>query len=134
MIGHAIDMDRYYGLLLGALGVWRITHAITVEDGPWDVFVRVRRALGGRGWGAVLLCFNCASVWVAVPFAAALASTVVEGVLLWLAVSGAACLLERLFANPAATPGPAVYWEEREVDHAVLRERAVESGSRADEH
>ena len=46
-------MDRYYGFLLGTLAVWRVTHAVTEEDGPANVLVRLRRALDGSAWGTL---------------------------------------------------------------------------------
>jgi hypothetical protein len=88
-------MDRYYGLLLGTLAVWRLTHAVTEEDGPADVLVRLRRALDGSAWATLLDCFYCASVWIALPCAALIGSTVEEKALLWPALSGAACLVQR---------------------------------------
>ena len=81
-----------------ALAVWRVTHALHAEDGPAAVFERLRRAAGAGFWGAALGCFYCLSLWVAMP-CAALGTGVAEGVLLWLAASGAACLLERWTGN-----------------------------------
>jgi hypothetical protein len=118
-------MDRYYWFALGALGVWRLTHALVAEDGPAALFAMLRRAADGRRWGAALRCFYCLSVWVAAPFAALIGSTFVECVLAWLALSGAACLLER--ATTASAPGPATYWEEKEDEDAMLRQRPGES-------
>jgi hypothetical protein len=48
-----------YGFLLGALAVWRITHLVQAEDGPWDVLVKFRRALGAGMAAALLDCFYC---------------------------------------------------------------------------
>ena len=45
---------RFYDLILGILGVWRITHLLQAEDGPWDLVVQLRRALGNRFWGRLL--------------------------------------------------------------------------------
>mgnify|MGYP006951278468 CR=1 FL=1 len=35
-----------YLLMLGILGVWRITHLLNAEDGPGNIFVRLRRLAG----------------------------------------------------------------------------------------
>jgi hypothetical protein len=43
----------------------------------------------------MLDCFYCLSLWIAVPFAWILAATWRERALVWLALSGGACLLER---------------------------------------
>lgn len=83
-------------LTIAILGVWRITHLLAAEDGPADMFVRLRRALGHGFWGKLLDCFYCLSVWVAALFAFCLVHDWREWIFLWLALSGGACLLERL--------------------------------------
>jgi hypothetical protein len=79
---------------LAALATWRVTHLLAEEDGPFDAVVRVRRALGDGQLGELMDCFHCLSMWVAAP----LTFTVTrrrEAPLVWLALSGAACLLQR---------------------------------------
>jgi hypothetical protein len=110
-------MDRGYVFVLGACAVWRITYAVTAETGPARVLVRLR-AFAAR-WGSVLECFYCASVWIALPAALALGTTLAERALLWPALSGAACVLHRWAAPREA----ALYFEEPE-DQNVLRRRA----------
>lgn len=87
---------RFYALALGILGVWRVTHLLAAEDGPWDAIARVRRRLGSGVWGRLFDCFYCLSLWVAVPFAWLLGEAAVERILLWLALSGGAILVERV--------------------------------------
>lgn len=84
--------------LLGTLAVWRVTHLISAEDGPFDVMVRIRRALGHGFWGKLMDCFYCSSMWVSAPFGWFLGHTWQERLLLWLALSGGAILLERATA------------------------------------
>lgn len=91
--------------VLGALATWRLTHLLALEDGPWDLVLRLRLALGNSGWGRLLDCFYCLSLWVAAPLALAVARDPLEWLLAWLGLSGAACLLERLGA-PAAVEIP----------------------------
>jgi len=93
---------------LFALATWRVTHLLVEEDGPADVVLRVRRRAGSSALGQGMDCFYCASFWVALPFAVGLrrepswrAGTSrrmrpLEGVATWCALSGAACLLERV--------------------------------------
>lgn len=109
-----------YWLLLGVLAVWRVTHLLSKEDGPWDLVVRLRRAAGEGFWGRLLDCFCCLSIWVAAPFALFLGSTWGERCLLWLALSASAILLERI-PDPGR-PTAAVYREDEEADDGVLRE------------
>jgi hypothetical protein len=112
---------EFYSLILGILGVWRITHLLQAEDGPSDVVARLRRAVGGGFWGTLLDCFYCLSLWIAAPFAAVLGSTLGGKLLLWPALSGAAILLERITA-PAPSPA-ATYWKEEDLD-VLLRKEA----------
>ena len=81
---------------LAALTVWRVTNLIALEDGPFKVTVRIRQRLGNGFFGQLSDCFACTSVWVAAPVAAALRPRRTTDLLLsWLALSGAACLLQR---------------------------------------
>ncbi len=103
----------FYGLVLGVLAVWRITHLLFGEDGPWDCFVRLRRRAGPGFWGKLLDCFACLSVWIAVPFALLLGVDWKERLLLIPALSGGAILLQRLTAPRREVP-PAEYAEDPE--------------------
>lgn len=91
-----------YLLILGILGVWRITHLLNAEDGPGKIFVRLRRLAGFGFFGDLLNCFYCLSLWIAAPFAYVLGNSWKERLLLWPAVSAAAILLERATAKPVA--------------------------------
>lgn len=107
-------------VLLGVLAVWRLTHLLHAEDGPWHVFARVRRAAGGGFWGQLLDCFYCLSLWAALPAALLLATGWREGVALWLGLSGGAILIERASARPAT------FIEDPEEDaYVVLRQDAT---------
>jgi len=86
---------HFYWLTLGVLAVWRITHFFNAEDGPFSIVVRLRRLMGTSILGEILDCFYCLSVWVAIPFAFWIGSGVKEIAILWLALSGAAIILER---------------------------------------
>jgi hypothetical protein len=108
--------------ILGTLAVWRVTHLLNAEGGPGDVLVRLRRGLKPAALAALFECFLCLSLWVALPFALLLGASPGEKLLLWLALSGGACLLERISNVPRATT-PAVYWEDEEEDHGMLRDR-----------
>jgi hypothetical protein len=88
-----------FQFVLACLAVWRITHLLNAEDGPWEIFVHVRRSLPGMG-GQLLDCFYCLSIWIAVPFAWWMGKRWTESLLLWPAMSGAAILLERATAPP----------------------------------
>src|SRR5271169_4911345 len=101
---------EFYGLILGILATWRITHLLSAEDGPADVLVRMRRAIGDGFWGDLLDCFYCLSLWVALPFCVVLGAGFKERCLLWVAISGGAILLERITSHSTAPP-PAIYFD-----------------------
>ena len=104
---------NFYWLVLGVLAVWRITHLLNAEDGPWDLLVKFRQFVGDGFFGSLIDCFYCLSVWVSAPFAYVIGGSVREDLLLWPALSGAAILLERL-SSKAKEPAPTIYFEEEE--------------------
>jgi len=117
----------FYEFLLGTLAVWRITHLLQAEDGPGNVVVHLRRRAGRGFWGQLLDCFYCLSVWIAAPFAICLGKTLSRRVLLWLALSAGAILVERTIDRKhGETPAP--YIEESE-DEYVLRQKANRGSS-----
>ena len=81
-----------------SLATWRVAHLFTYEDGPRDLVARLRASLGRGFWGKLMDCFYCLSLWVAALFAPAVSVRVPDVFLLWLGLSGAACLLERATA------------------------------------
>jgi hypothetical protein len=81
--------------VLCILAAWRLTHLIVAEDGPWDIVVRVRARLGDSMAGRIMDCFYCSSVWIAVPFAFVMTRDILGWLVSWLAISGAASLLEQ---------------------------------------
>ena len=109
---------RLYWLTLGVLALWRVTHLINAEDGPWDLLARQRRWARSGFWGKLLDCFYCLSLWLAVPFAFLLGERWRERLMLWPALSAGSILLERL----TAPEPPAQYVEDQE--NALLREDA----------
>jgi hypothetical protein len=85
---------------MAVLACWRVSHLLVREDGPWEVVARLRGALGGGMLGRMMDCFQCLSVWVAAPLALFVTPRPLEWVVAWLAVSGGACLLERIGGEP----------------------------------
>ena len=108
-------MNDLYRLMLGVLCTWRVTHLFQAEDGPWDAIVHIRRAAGDGVFGRLLDCFYCLSLWVSAPLAWVMGRRMIERVLLWLAFSGGAILLERSTGGPRpAGYKPAEYQEDQE--------------------
>jgi hypothetical protein len=95
-----MEPNDWFWLVNSALAVWRLTHLLAAEDGPWDVIVRFRRRLGTGVWGRLMDCFECLSLWISIPFALLLADGLTKRLIIWLSLSGAACLAERLNKPP----------------------------------
>lgn len=117
---------RFYWLLLSVLCVWRITHLIQAEDGPWNIIIRVRRAAGNGFWGELLDCFYCLSLWISAPLAYLLGESPTEQLLLWPALSAGAILAERATFQ-AEAPLPAPYIEDIEEEDG-RREKEQQGG------
>jgi hypothetical protein len=87
---------------LAVLATWRVTHLLAAEDGPGDIVVRFRALLGQSFAGRLMDCFYCLSIWIAAPAALFVTRHWLDWIMVWLAVSGAACQIERLGQQPAA--------------------------------
>ncbi|MGD0701493.1 MAG: hypothetical protein ABSA02_16615 [Trebonia sp.] len=87
---------------LAALAAWRITHLLVAEDGPAALVARARSKLGSGPAGELADCFGCMSMWVAAPLVPFVTRRRAEVPVCWLALSGAAFLLERRTQEPEA--------------------------------
>lgn len=101
-------VTQFYLLILGTLAVWRVTHFLNAEDGPWDLSFRLRRLAGNGFFGGLLDCFYCLSLWTSAPLAYVIGNNFAERLLLWPALSAGAILLQRITPDKAAdeTPHP----------------------------
>lgn len=114
--------ESWFRFTLAALATWRLAALLAHDDGPWDATLRLRRALGDGQFGRMLDCFRCVSLWVAAPLAFAVGRSPLEWLLAWLALSGAACLLDRLGRPPLAI----THWDQEGDADELLR---TETGS-----
>jgi hypothetical protein len=94
------ELSTWMRLVLAVFATWRITHLLAREDGPVDIIVRLRSVVGNGMLGKLMDCFYCLSIWIAAPFAFVICKNPIDIFLSWLALSGAACLLERLSQEP----------------------------------
>ena len=93
---NAASREQVVRFSLAALAAWRVTHLLAAEDGPGAVIARARSRLGSGPLGELADCFGCLSMWVCVPLVPFVARRRSEAPACWLALSGAAFLLERL--------------------------------------
>src|SRR5262249_8254697 len=91
--------DFLVRFVLAALATWRAAHLISREDGPFDMVRRIRAALPGRRVG-MMDCFGCMSLWVAVVIAFFVTLRPADFLIVVLALSGLAMLLDSLSAAP----------------------------------
>lgn len=93
------------------MAVWRLSHLLSEENGPFNLSYKLRKAAGVGFLGSLLSCFYCCSVWVSAPFAIYLGNNWEEKFILWLAISGAACLVEKATTKNQETK-KADYYED----------------------
>jgi Protein of unknown function (DUF1360) len=122
---------EFYWLIIDILVVWRITHLLQGEDGPWNLLVRLRQSAGRGFWGGLLDCFYCLSLWVALPAALLTAQGWKLRLILWPALSGGAIILERVSSKNEAA-APIIYTEDKENENVLWqRQSATESDFKA---
>jgi hypothetical protein len=90
------ESNSIWRFVVLALAIWRITHLLAEEDGPWDLIVRLRSRLGSGVLGRLMDCFYCLSLWVSLPLALLLSRDWIALLIQWQALSGAVCLLEKV--------------------------------------
>ena len=74
-------MDAYSGLprvVFGAFAIYRIVGLLVFDDGPWDIFERIRKLFGVYTYGPngkqttmlgkLLSCAHCTGIWVTIAF------------------------------------------------------------------
>ena len=98
--------------MLASLAVWRVTHLLHAEAGPWGLAARWRSLLGEGPLGRMFGCFYCLSVWVAAPFVPWLTGQFITGLVVWAALSAAAIFIEGILDRRAGQAAAAAAWHE----------------------
>jgi hypothetical protein len=73
------------------LAVWRLTHLLTEEGGPFNIFEKFRNISGKP-----FTCFYCLSMWVSIIPSIFYSNNITSFILYWLSLSGGAILLEKI--------------------------------------
>lgn len=55
-------MEQLWQTFLATFAVYGIAHLVVYEDGPADLFLKLRRM------GSLFRCVPCFTVWIAIPF------------------------------------------------------------------
>jgi hypothetical protein len=88
-----ILLEQY---LLLVVVVWRITHLLSAEDGPFDLVFKCRKWLGNSFFGKLMDCFYCLSIWIGLLAALYAGETAMQVFLFCFYYSGTSILLEKL--------------------------------------
>ena len=107
------ESDFWARLAIAILACWRVAHLLVGEDGPGGVIAWLRGRLGQSIIGQMMDCFGCAGLWVAVPFAWFVGGRVPDMIVAWLAIAGAAYLLELFLPTP-------IHIQPQETDNGLL--------------
>lgn len=84
-------MNTLTFIILSA-AVWRVTHILFQEKGPFEIFEKMRNLMVNLEWNPTF-CFKCTSVWVALILTAFLGLTLPMYILTAFAASGMAILI-----------------------------------------
>jgi len=82
-------------LALCWLAVWRITALLCYEEGPFKLFVQLRKLLVHIGLGRLVICFHCSAFWVSLAMVSVLFEWTWRTPVVILAVAGATTITER---------------------------------------
>lgn len=84
---------------LSMLAVWRLTHMLQEEEGPFGLFSHIQAWAASRpdvngGINHGFYCFYCLSIWVALPLAIVYAGSITSFFVWWLSLSAGAILIQ----------------------------------------
>jgi len=100
-------MTSFIMFVVISLSVWRISSLFAREDGPFDVFARIRSFAGveydkesemfsTNGFSKGLICVWCNSVWFSAVGAVFVSGNVLEWIAYTLAMSAVAIMVESI--------------------------------------
>lgn len=90
------QMEYFIKYFVLVIIVWRLTHLISAEDGPFDLIFKLRKLAGNSFFGKLMDCFYCLSIWIGFFVAIYQTRAAEEVIILTLYYSGAALIIEKL--------------------------------------
>src|SRR5947208_4834105 len=77
--------------------VYRVSHLISQEDGPFEIIFKFRKLLGKSWLGKLMDCFYCISIWFALFFTFIFVKDEIGKIVLEsFAISGAAIAIHKI--------------------------------------
>ncbi len=73
------------------LAIWRFTHLLSLEDGPFQIFEKFRK-VSGKPFN----CFYCLSMWVSAIPSIYYSTDFVDCIIYLLSFSGGSIILEKI--------------------------------------
>lgn len=96
-------MNPWFGLVLSILAVYRISYLVAKEDGPFDLFMRIRHKTDSfdppSDWiGRGMRCILCISFWLSlIPAVGLFRGDVMEIISGWFGIAGGVLVLYKVF-------------------------------------
>src|SRR5687767_5016990 len=94
-----VESPDTFLLVLMILTAWRFTSMIVYEEGPFNVFVWLRRLMVGGHLSTLVTCFHCSAFWISAVFVAIVCLPALQWILIIPAVAAGTSLLELLIAT-----------------------------------
>jgi hypothetical protein len=99
-----VDIPFEWRFVLAALATWRLAHLFSLEDGPFDLVLKLRERAGTGFVGQLMDCFYCLSLWLAAPLALYVSLEPLHWLMCWWGCAGAAGLLHQATYREEPTP------------------------------
>lgn len=96
-------MNNWLNLALCILACYRLSRLITLDEGPFEIFHKLRVRLGAYDYGPYgeaktslgkgLTCPHCVGVWIGIPLSLYASGIYWYTLLWWLAIAGGSSFL-----------------------------------------
>ena len=87
-----------YNFIILTFAVWRLARLITTDEGPFRIFIYLRKAMFKLQLGSLIECIHCTIIWCSL-IAILFYPVSIETLISCLAISGGASFLELAVVN-----------------------------------